>query len=58
MVIGVRGHDYGKMEIEKLPEYLQKAGFEAAQIAPWKAFTEIDCIEDMTESKKALISAC
>ena len=57
MVIGVRGHDYGKMEIEKLPEYLQKAGFEAAQIAPWKAFTEIDCIEDMTESKRMRIKA-
>ncbi len=57
MVIGVRGHDYGKMEIEKLPQYLQEAGFEAAQIAPWKAFTEINCIEDMTISKRMCIKA-
>ena len=33
MKIGVRAHDYGKMEIEKMAETLHREGYEAAQLA-------------------------
>lgn len=38
MKIGVRAHDYGKMEIEELAEVLHKEGYQAAQLALPKAF--------------------
>ena len=50
MKIGVRAHDYGKMEIEKLAETLHAEGYEAAQLALPKAFAGIDSYEDITLS--------
>lgn len=48
MKIGVRAHDYGKMEIEKAAEVLHQAGYQAAQLAFPKVFTGIDSYEDIT----------
>lgn len=48
MKIGVRAHDYGKMEIEQLAEILHDAGYEAAQLALPKAFAGIDSYADIT----------
>lgn len=48
MKIGVRAHDYGKMEIEKLAETLHNAGYEAVQLALPKAFAGIDSYADIT----------
>lgn len=48
MKIGVRAHDYGKMEIEKMAETLHRAGYEAAQLALPKVFTGIERYEDIT----------
>lgn len=48
MKIGVRAHDYGKMEIEKMAETLHREGYEAAQLALPKVFTGIDRYEDIT----------
>lgn len=48
MKIGVRAHDYGKMEIERLAETLHNAGYEAAQLALPKVFAEIDTYADIT----------
>lgn len=48
MKIGVRAHDYGKMEIEKAAETLHRAGYEAAQLALPKVFAGIDSYEDIT----------
>ncbi len=48
MKIGVRAHDYGKMEIECLARKLNSEGYEAAQLALPKAFVGIDCYGDIT----------
>ena len=48
MKIGVRAHDYGKMEIECLAEKLHNEGYEAAQLALPKAFVGIDGYGDIT----------
>ena len=48
MKIGVRAHDYGKMEIEKMAETLHREGYAAAQLALPKVFTGIDSYEDIT----------
>lgn len=48
MKIGVRAHDYGRMEIEKMAEKLHAEGYDAAQLALPKAFTEIRRYEDIT----------
>lgn len=48
MKIGVRAHDYGKMEIECLAETLHNAGFRAAQLALPKAVAGIDSFDDIT----------
>lgn len=48
MKIGVRAHDYGKMEIEQLAETLHDVGYEAAQLALPKAFTGIESYADIT----------
>lgn len=48
MKIGVRAHDYGKMEIEKMAETLAREGYEAAQLALPKVFSGIDSYEDIT----------
>ena len=50
MKIGVRAHDYGKMEIEQLAKTLHSVGYEAAQLALPKAFAGIDSYEDITLS--------
>lgn len=50
MKIGVRAHDYGRMEIEKLAEVLHTEGYDAAQLALPKAFTGIQRYEDITSS--------
>lgn len=48
MKIGVRAHDYGKMEIETAAETLHREGYQAAQLAFPKVFTGIDSYEDIT----------
>ncbi len=48
MKIGVRAHDYGRMEIEKLAEVLHAQGYDGAQLALPKAFTGIRRYEDIT----------
>ena len=48
MKIGVRAHDYGKMEIEDLARVLHEEGYDAAQLALPKAFTGIGSYEDIT----------
>lgn len=48
MKIGVRAHDYGKMNIEDLARVLHEEGYDAAQLALPKAFTGIDSYEDIT----------
>lgn len=50
MKIGVRAHDYGKMEIENLAHVLHEEGYEAAQLALPKAFRGIESYEDITLS--------
>ncbi len=57
MFIGVRGHDFGRMEIETLARFLHDQGYEAAQIAPWKAFTGIEGVNDITPEKRERIRA-
>ncbi len=49
MKTGVRAHDYGKMEIEKLAETLHGEGYEAAQLAMPKAIVGIENYGDITE---------
>ena len=41
MKIGVRAHDYGKREIEKMAQLLHEEGYEAAQLALPKVFAGI-----------------
>ena len=41
MKIGVRAHDYGKMEIEDLARVLHEEGYDAAQLALPKAAMRI-----------------
>lgn len=48
MKIGVRAHDYGKMEIEELAKVLHGCGYECAQLALPKAFVGIESYEDIT----------
>lgn len=48
MKIGVRAHDYGKMEIELLAETLRNCGYDCAQLALPRAFSGIDSYEDIT----------
>lgn len=48
MKIGVRAHDYGKMEIEQLAKTLHECGYECAQLALPKAFTGIESYGDIT----------
>ncbi|MCI6004868.1 MAG: sugar phosphate isomerase/epimerase family protein [Blautia sp.] len=50
MKIGVRAHDYGKMEIEKLARVLKSEGYHAAQLALPKAFAGIDSYADIMPS--------
>lgn len=50
MKIGVRAHDYGKMEIEKLAWVLKSEGYHAAQLALPKAFAGIDSYADIMPS--------
>ncbi|TCK98585.1 sugar phosphate isomerase/epimerase [Natranaerovirga hydrolytica] len=47
--IGVRGHDFGKMNVDVLPKYIKELGFEAVQLAPVKAIKDINSFEDITE---------
>ena len=48
MKIGVRAHDYGKMEIEDLALKLHEEGYNAAQLALPKAFVGIESYKDIT----------
>ena len=48
MKIGVRAHDFGKMEPSKLAKRLNEAGFEAAQLAIPKAIEGINSFSDIT----------
>lgn len=46
--IGVRAHDYGKMEPEKLAQVLSEEGFACAQLALPKVIAGIDSYADIT----------
>lgn len=57
MKIGVRAHDYGKREIEKMAQLLHEEGYEAAQLALPKVFAGIERYEDITENHLERIRA-
>ncbi len=46
--IGVRGHDFGKMSIEELPQNIKAKGFDAIQLAPVKAIEGVNTFDDIT----------
>ena len=46
--IGVRAHDYGKMEPEKLAQVLHEEGYQCAQLALPKVIAGIDSYADIT----------
>lgn len=48
--IGVRGHDFGKMDIETLPKYLRELGFNGIQLAPFRAIEGVNTFEDITDN--------
>lgn len=48
MKIGVRAHDYGKMEIEEAAQTLHQEGYQAAQLAFPKVFVGINSYDDIT----------
>ncbi len=47
MKIGVRAHDYGRMEIEQLAETLHNCGYQCAQIAMTKVISGIETYGDI-----------
>lgn len=49
MKLGVRAHDYGRHEVEKLADILQREGYEAAQIAIPRSFVGVDSFADINE---------
>lgn len=49
MKIGVRGHDYGRMDVRELPKLLKKEGYEAVQLAIPRSFNGIVSFDDITE---------
>lgn len=55
MKLGVRAHDYGKMEIEALAARLHRAGYQAAQLAIPKAIAGIDDYTDIRPQHLASI---
>lgn len=48
MRIGVRAHDYGKLEIEQLAQTLHSRGYQCAQLTLPKAMAGINSINDIT----------
>ena len=40
MIIGMRGHDFGRMQPEALADAIRETGFAATQLAFSKAFPE------------------
>lgn len=51
MRIGVRAHDYGRLGIAELAEKIKAEGLNAAQVAPPKAFKEVENVLSMTEKQ-------
>lgn len=51
MKIGVRAHDYGKLNAGELAAALHKEGYQAAQLALPKAIAGIDSYDDITLKK-------
>ena len=49
MKLGVRAHDYGRHEVNKLADILHSEGYRAAQVAIPRAFSEVDSLDDVTE---------
>ncbi|MCR5235054.1 MAG: sugar phosphate isomerase/epimerase [Lachnospiraceae bacterium] len=49
MKIGVRGHDYGRMDVRELPKLLKKEGYETVQLAIPRAFNGIESFDDISE---------
>ena len=49
MRIGVRAHDYGRHDAEKLAELLSEEGYETAQLAPAKCLEGVGSFDDITE---------
>lgn len=47
MKIGVRAHDYGRLEIDRMAKLLHEEGYDCAQIVLPKAFKEIGSYEDV-----------
>jgi len=50
MKIGVRAHDFGKMEPHLLAEAINKAGFSTSQLALTKAIAGVDSLSDVDSS--------
>lgn len=57
MRIGVRAHDYGRLGISELAEIIHSEGLNAAQVAPPKAFKEVENIQSLTEKQAEEIGA-
>ncbi len=51
MKIGVRAHDYGRMGMQELAACLKREGLDAAQVAPPKAFSQVESIDALTEGQ-------
>ena len=56
MIIGMRGHDFGRMEPDRLAEAIASHGFRATQLAFGKAFVQSPETY-MTDEKLAAIRA-
>lgn len=51
MRIGVRAHDYGRLGIAELAEKIKAEGLNAAQVAPPKAFQNVESVQSLTEKQ-------
>ena len=47
MKLGMRGHDFGRMDIETLAKTIKGAGFDSVQLAPTKAIEGIEHFNDI-----------
>ena len=55
MKIGVRAHDFGRMDVSGLASAIKRSGFECVQLAPAKAMEGINGIGEINDSHLASI---
>jgi sugar phosphate isomerase/epimerase len=56
MKVGVRAHDFGRLEVGELARRIKAAGFECVQLAPAKAIQNVEKFADITPRVLADIS--